>query len=411
MKKLRVVLIGVGSVVREIYEPLLYRSGYASLVDVVGFAEINEEAREQFAETHGIPKERRFRNHAELLDKVDADVAMINTPDHLHRRPTVDALDSGLDVLVPKPLAGNIRDCHEMIETARRRGRLLAVDFHKRDDPRIRETKARYQKGEYGPLQVAVFYVMDKLMVANPNHEPRFFVSETFAADNTPVSFLGSHAVDALLQITRLKPLTVRATGFKQKLPSLEPISVDGYDLIDTEIGLDTGAVAHIISAWHIPNTAHATTIQSARLVCRGGVIDLGIDTPGYREIVPDGLHERNPIGICYGTDGMVSGYMISHPGKLLRNIQQARSGETDAEKLAEELLTPLTSGFLTTLVVQGVHESLASGHKRCAGVVEGASVVLEDLIARELGVEVAREYVRFFERHKVGEADPFSRE
>ena len=54
------------------------------------------------------------------------------------------------------------------------------------------------------------------------------------------MSFLTVHMADALMKIVNLIPVQVRATGYSQKLPSLKPIPVKGYDLVDTEILFET---------------------------------------------------------------------------------------------------------------------------------------------------------------------------
>ncbi len=254
--KLKLGLIGAGSVVREIYQHLYFHSHYAHLFDLCAVADPNEQYRNWFADLAGIPAARRFADHRELLAKVKLDAVQVNTPDHLHCAPAVDALNAGLDVVVPKPTAATVKDAHAMIEAAKKAGRFLGVDFHKREDPRIKEAEARFQKGRYGAFQTAVFYMLDKLWVVDPNHTPPFFASPNFAEKNTPVSFLTVHMADALMKIVNLIPVQVRATGYAQKLPSLTPISVNGYDLVDTEILFETGALAHVITGWAVPNTA-----------------------------------------------------------------------------------------------------------------------------------------------------------
>ena len=130
---------------------------------------------------YDIPKDRRFTDYEQMIKSLNLDAVQVNTPDSLHEQPTVFALNAGLDVLVPKPLADTITGAHNMIEAMKRNDRLIGVDFHKRDDPRIKECQARYQSGQYGQFQLAVWYMVDKLMVADPNHEPRFFASPDFA--------------------------------------------------------------------------------------------------------------------------------------------------------------------------------------------------------------------------------------
>lgn len=390
--KLRLGIIGAGSVVREIYQHLYFHSEYSHLLDVRAVADPNDVFRNWFGDLAGLPQDKRFTSYQELLDNVELDAVQINTPDHLHCAPTVAALATGLDVVLPKPAAVTIRDTHTMIEAARASGRFLGIDYHKREDPRIKEAGARYQSGRYGTLQVAVFYMLDKLLVANPNHSPCFFASPDFAVKNTPVSFLTVHMADALMKITGLVPAQVRANGFSQKLPSLRPVSVNGYDVVDTEITFTTGAVAHVITGWALPNTAWSTTVQSSRLICSDGMVDLGLDTPGLLEIHPEGVLEINPLFRNFEKDGMVTGYGMSSPGRLYQKIISWRA-KTPSDSEREAALSPTAQGFYTTLVLETAEQSLRQGHVLDTGVTLGVTVDLSTHVSSELGTSTAATY------------------
>ncbi len=379
--KLRLGIIGAGSVVREIYQHLYFRSRYSPLLKILAVADPNEAGRNWLGDLAGVPAERRFADYQELLSKVELDAVQVNTPDRLHCRPTIDALNAGLDVVVPKPAAATVEEVRAMIDAARKNGRLLGVDFHKREDPRIKEARARFLSGRYGALQTAVLYMIDKLAVADPNHSPRFFASPDFAEKNTPISFLTVHMADALLHVTDLKPIRVRAVGYAHKLPLLKPIPSRGYDLVDTEILLETGALAHLITGWALPNTAWSTTVQSGRLICSDALVDLAFDSPGLREIHADGLMEVNPLFRNFDADQTVTGYGISSPGKLYEMILAHQNGRL-APELYALALAPMTVGLYTTLVLEGAEKSLAEGTKLPTGATLGASVDLEPLAA-----------------------------
>jgi predicted dehydrogenase len=391
-QKLRLGIIGAGAVVREIYQYLYFRSHYSGLFEICAVADPNEQYRNWFSELAGVPADRRFGNYKDLLAKVELDAVQVNTPDHLHCAPTVDALIAGLDVVVPKPTAATVKDAHAMIQAAKKTGRFLGIDFHKREDPRIKEAEARFQNGRYGSFQTAVFYMLDKLVVADPNHSPRFFASPDFAEKNTPVSFLTVHMADALMKIVNLVPVQVRATGFSQKLPSLKPIAVQGYDLVDTEIQFETGALAHVITGWALPNTAESITVQSSRIICSDGLIDLGLDTPGLREVHAEGILEVNPLFRNFERDKTVTGYGISSPGRLYQQILGLRNGSLSAAEL-ELASHPITLGLYTTLVLEGAEKSLAKGKKLTTGATLGSPVDLRQLAVQELGAAAAREY------------------
>jgi predicted dehydrogenase len=390
--KLRLGIIGVGSVVREIYQHLYFHSQYSEKLEIVGVADPNEQYRNWFCDLAGLPADRRFADYKELLAKGNLDAVQVNTPDHLHCGPAVAALKAGLDVVVPKPTAATIKDADAMIRTAKQAGRYLGVDFHKREDPRIKEAEARFQSGRYGSFQVAVFYMLDKLFVADPNHSPRFFASPDFVSKNTPVSFLTVHMADALMKIINLVPVLVRATGFSQKRPSLKPVPAKGYDLVDTEIVFENGGVAHVITGWAVPNSAAAITVQSSRLICSDGLIDLGLDTPGLREVHADGLTEVNPLFRNFEKDNTVTGYGISSPGRLYEQILALRNGKLSSAA-REAAFSPMTLGFYTTLVLEAAEKSLAQGQRSSNGVTVGPTMNLKALATSELGAGAAKEY------------------
>jgi predicted dehydrogenase len=390
--KLRLGVIGAGSVVREIYQHLYFKSDYSSLIEVRAVAEPNDQYRNWFGDLAKLPEGRRFSSYAEMLAKTELDAAQINTPDHLHCAPAIEALQAGLDVVVPKPLAATIKDAHRMIQAAKQARRFLGTDFHKREDPRIKEAEARFQSRRYGEFQAAVFYMLDKLLVADPNHSPRFFASPDFVEKNTPVSFLAVHMADALMQIVKLIPLRVRAQGYAHKLPSLKPIAAHGYDLVDTEIIFQTGAAAHILTGWALPNSAWSTTVQSGRLICSEGLLDLGLDTPGLREIHAEGIAEVNPLFRNFESNGRVTGYGISSPGRLYEKAIARKQGTlSDAE--LNIALSPLALGFYSTLVLEGAEKSLAQGNSLGSGATLGAEIDLSELAIHELGIDSAALY------------------
>lgn len=279
-----------------------------------------------------------------------------------------------------------------MIQAAKQARRFLGVDFHKREDPRIKEAEARFQSGRYGQFQAGVFYMLDKLLVADPNHSPRFFASPDFVQQNTPVSFLTVHMADALMHIVKLIPVSVRANGYADKLPALKPIAAHGYDLVDTEIVFQTGATAHILTGWALPNTAWSTTVQSGRLICSDGLIDLGLDTPGLREIHADGVAEVNPLFRNFEKDKRVTGYGITSPGRLYQKAEARRNGALSDGEL-NAALSPLALGFYATLVLEGAERSLANAEQMGSGATLGSEVDLRQLTIQELGSDSAAQY------------------
>jgi hypothetical protein len=86
------------------------------------------------------------------------------------------------------------------------------------------------------------------------------------------------------------------------------------------------------------------------------------------------GIDDRNILFRNFEESGLVSGFGMDCPGKIVGNILKHRRGEmSEAEK--ELLLSPFALGFYTTLVCECAHESLARGTAPEEGVVLGATV------------------------------------
>ena len=161
--------------------------------------------------------------------------------------------------------------------------------------------------------------------------------------------------------------------------------------MADTEIVFDNGAVAHIFTGWHLPDTAHATTVQNARMICSDGMFDIGLDTPGLHEIHPDGIFEVNPLFKNFEKDGTVTGYGISSPGRIYQKFLANHNGKLDAE-VKKQMLTPTALGFYTSLVLEGAEESLKKG-TAVDGVTRGPAIDLKALLVRELGQDALKQY------------------
>lgn len=385
-KPLRVGLIGTGSVVREIYQYLLFHSRWSPLFEVVAAADVDQVALDWFCDEYGLPASARYDDYREMLAQVPLDAVQVNTPDTMHAQPVIAALNAGCDVMVPKPLAAGVADAHAMLDAARRSGRLLGVDFHKRDDPRTQAAVQRVASGNLGTYQTSTWHMLDKLRVSDPNHRPRFFASPDFAVRNSPLTFLSSHMLDTLLWIVRLVPASVRARSWSQKLPHLKPVAVDGHDMVSLDIVFSNGASAHIVTGWHLPNAAWEISVGEARLIFSDGMLDLDGTRSGFRDLSHDGgLREPNVLFRYEEPGGLVSGFGMSRPGKIFESIHELRNGRMSEEE-RQHLLSPHETGFWVTAVVEAGLQSLANGKPAGDGIVAGVDVIVPDMLRDALG-------------------------
>jgi len=76
-------------------------------------------------------------HYEEILEQVDA--AIVAVPTHLHESVVCDLLESGIHVLVEKPIASTVEEGRRMVEAAKRADRVLMVGHTERFNPAVLE--------------------------------------------------------------------------------------------------------------------------------------------------------------------------------------------------------------------------------------------------------------------------------
>ena len=100
---------------------------------------------------------QQFSHYQEMLSTQDLDVIVIATPNHTHLSILEDVLDTGLHVLVEKPLCTTVNDCKLAIEhetQTRRAGRVVWVGLEYRYMAPTRRLLSEVTLGTCGKVQM-----------------------------------------------------------------------------------------------------------------------------------------------------------------------------------------------------------------------------------------------------------------
>ncbi len=102
---------------------------------------------------------RTFTDYREMIRAGDLDAVLIDTPDHWHALPMIDACRAGLDVWVQKPVAVDVVEGQAMLAAARKYGRVVQVGMQRRSTPHLIEARDRYvRSGRLGRIRLAETY-------------------------------------------------------------------------------------------------------------------------------------------------------------------------------------------------------------------------------------------------------------
>jgi myo-inositol 2-dehydrogenase/D-chiro-inositol 1-dehydrogenase len=104
-------------------------------------------AREQFP---GVPV---YADYRELLEQPDLDLIDVVLPSHLHRDVGCAALAAGRHLLLEKPMALSVAECDDLLNTARRHNRLLAIGHEMRLSSLWSKAKQLIDEGFIGEPQ------------------------------------------------------------------------------------------------------------------------------------------------------------------------------------------------------------------------------------------------------------------
>ena len=145
-KPLRAGVIGLGMMGRA------HVRVWDELVDGVELVAVADTDPGALREVTAGRQARPYADAAGMLEAEDLDLVSVVVPTSLHLPTTLAALDAGSHVLVEKPIAATRGEAEQMIDAARRAGRMLTVGHIERFNPAIRELRRRLAAGELGRI-------------------------------------------------------------------------------------------------------------------------------------------------------------------------------------------------------------------------------------------------------------------
>jgi predicted dehydrogenase len=94
------------------------------------------------------------RDYNEILARKDVDAVIIGTPDHWHKRASVDAMKAGKDVYCEKPMIHLYEDGPQMIEAARANNRIIQIGSQRVSSLLYIKAKELLEAGAIGKLNL-----------------------------------------------------------------------------------------------------------------------------------------------------------------------------------------------------------------------------------------------------------------
>jgi len=162
---LRVGLIGCGRIAPVHLRYLQQVPG----IEVVGFCDRDLDRAHALARRAGAGEV--LREVSDLL-RMPLDAVHVLTPPAMHAEAATAALESGVNVLVEKPMATTVQAAERMNAAARKAGRLLCVDHNRLFDPAVVKARGLVAAGAIGTLLSVEAYQGVNVQEGGPGATP-----------------------------------------------------------------------------------------------------------------------------------------------------------------------------------------------------------------------------------------------
>ncbi len=301
------------------------------------------------------------------------DLVTIFTPDDTHSEIALAAIDRGLHVLVTKPPVKTLKEHRSLLEAARDKGVLVAVEVHKRWDPIYADARDRI--GKLGDFSYFVSYM------SQPKKQLETF--RHWAGKSSDISYyLNSHHIDFhswALQ-GRARPLSVLATA-STGVAEAEPLKLLTEDTITLTVQWENVASGNLGTAvytasWIAP-TSDVHSQQRFFYMGHDGEISVDQAHRGYTVATDEsGYASANPLFMKYTPDANgsfvgQSGYGYRSFAAFVDAVEAIHAGTHTADDFDDQLATIGTTRLMTAILEAGRRSLNSEGTRQ--------SIVMDD--------------------------------
>lgn len=179
-----------------------------------------------------------YSSYPDFIDALEeVDLAIIASPVHYHARQTIDALQQGCNVLLEKPLAGNVEQAEEIIKASIETGKWVMHGYQWSFSEAIRALKRDLVDGMYGKINHAktlVLWPRGFDYYARNSWAGKLESDDGLAINDSPVNNAMAHFLHNLLFLTGddMESCSIPVKG-KAELYRLYPIETFDTAVID----------------------------------------------------------------------------------------------------------------------------------------------------------------------------------
>jgi predicted dehydrogenase len=233
--RLKVAVIGLGILGAQ-HVDFFSRQSEAKVVAV---ADIRADRAEEIGSHVGA---QPYSDYESMLREHKPDVAIVATPDPVHKAPVMASLQAGVhSIILEKPMATTVADAEEMLNLADKLGARILVNFSNRGSAMDRATYYVIRQGLLGKVVYGEVHLDDNITVPTQMWGAR---TRDWVGGSSTAHFLLSHVVDYLHWVMTPARVTDVYAISQRKVLGYTP------DLYDAFLTFDDGAKFRVKAEW-----------------------------------------------------------------------------------------------------------------------------------------------------------------
>ncbi len=332
MDKLKVGIIGAG------WQGQNHAQAYSELteVELIAIADINRGKAQKVGDCFDVKEV--YTDYAQMLTESEIEAVSITTPDFLHKKPTICALEKGRHVLCEKPLAISLADVDEMVSAAEKSNRIAMACFENRWNLPFIKAKEAIDKGEIGKPII----VYSRLNVVKK------YTQALSWADKTSIVFqLMVHSFDLIRWFTKSE---VKKVSAEAHTGVLQEIGIEGFDAVHALISFDNGTILNLESCWILPDNFPTLVDFKVELIGSKGALNIDTSHQCISKITERGLENPEILRLSK-VDGTSYGFVKAMIRHFVISVQE--------EQIP---LTTFKDGKAAVEVALAIHKSIREG-------------------------------------------------
>jgi len=351
----KVGIIGCGGIANGKHMPALTSLGD---VELVAFCDIVLERAEKAAKAFGTKDAKVYTDYTALLKDASIEVVHVLTPNKSHAPISIAALEAGKNVMCEKPMAKTAAEARQMVETAKKTGKLLTIGYQNRYRNESQFVYKTSMAGELGEVYYAKAHAIRRRAVPTWG----VFLNEDEQGGG-PLIDIGTHALDLTLWcMNNYKVKSVMGKTFHKLSSQTETGNAWGdwdpkeFTVEDSAFGfitMENGAVINLEASWAL-NTLDV--LESATSLCG---TKAGADMRGDTGVRINSVEFGKQTVKCPNLD---SGGVAFYSGESTTPETIEARTWIDAVTKGTPLVVKPEQALVVTEILEAIYESAKTG-------------------------------------------------